>query len=80
MEQTLGKEDIRRVHAGDAGERGTDGRIEVRGVNAWTKRRRPPICYRMPLKRMGALPLSVRRNGRHEETRTPDLYRVKVAL
>ena len=28
----------------------------------------------------GASGNEVRRNGRHEETRTPDLYRVKVAL
>ena len=28
----------------------------------------------------GVLAKSKKRNGRHEETRTPDLYRVKVAL
>jgi hypothetical protein len=28
----------------------------------------------------GSLTLTHWKNGRHEETRTPDLYRVKVAL
>jgi hypothetical protein len=50
------------------------GKFQTAGKHHWGVRfgSRPNT----PMMRKGV----VKRNGRHEETRTPDLYRVKVAL
>ena len=75
-----GRYHSQRVHAGVAGECWADGRINVRGVNGQESCgfcRFATKCYQRGWE---AYRYVYERNGRHEETRTPDLYRVKVAL
>jgi hypothetical protein len=74
-----GRHHSQRVHAGVAGECRADGGIDVRGINARSTcgvRRFATKCYQ---RGWGTYRYLYGKYGRHEDTRTPDLYRVNPA-